>query len=50
MLTMLLLALFGLMMAYACYSVYFYGGRWISNPYNLIYAATRYTHRNHPKS
>ena len=34
MLTMLLLALFGLMMAYACYSVYFYGGRWVANPHN----------------
>ncbi len=34
MLTMLMLALFALMMAYACYSVYFYGGRWVANPHN----------------
>jgi len=34
MLTMLLLLVFGLMAAYCCYSVYFYGGRWIANPYN----------------
>lgn len=34
MLAMLLLALFGAMMAYACYSVYFYGGRWVANPHN----------------
>lgn len=34
MLTMLLLILFGLTAAYFCYSVYFYGGRWIANPYN----------------
>lgn len=30
----LLFALFGVMTAYCCYSVYFYGGRWVSNPYN----------------
>jgi len=34
MLTMLLLLLFALMAAYCCYSVYFYGGRWMGNPYN----------------
>ena len=34
LLTMLLLLLFGLMAAYFCYSVYFYGGRWMANPYN----------------
>ncbi len=34
MLTALLLALFAALGAYFCYSVYFYGGRWISNPYN----------------
>ena len=34
MLVMLMLALFGLMIAYFCYSVYFYGGRWVSNPHN----------------
>ncbi|MBQ2991319.1 MAG: penicillin-binding protein 2 [Clostridia bacterium] len=34
MLTMLMLALFGLMAAYFCYSVYFYGGRWMGNPHN----------------
>ena len=27
-------ALFGLMAAYFCYSVYFYGGRWVANPHN----------------
>lgn len=30
----LLAALFGLMTAYCCYSVFFCGGRWVSNPYN----------------
>ncbi len=34
MLVMLMLALFALMIAYFCYSVYFYGGRWVANPYN----------------
>ena len=34
MLTALMLALFAALGAYFCYSVYFYGGRWISNPYN----------------
>lgn len=34
MLTTFLLVLFALMIAYACYSVYFYGGRWVANPYN----------------
>ena len=34
MLTMLMLALFALMIAYCCYSVYFYGGRWVANPHN----------------
>jgi len=34
MLTMLTLALFGVMTAYFCYSVYFYGGRWVANPHN----------------
>lgn len=34
MLVMMLLVLFALMIAYSCYSVYFYGGRWVSNPYN----------------
>ena len=34
MMLMLLIALFGLMTAYCCYSVFFYGGRWVSNPYN----------------
>ena len=34
MLTMLLLLIFALMAAYFCYSVYFYGGRWMANPYN----------------
>ena len=31
---MLMLAMFGLMSAYFCYSVYFYGGRWVANPHN----------------
>lgn len=31
---MLLLLLFALTAAYFCYSVYFYGGRWVANPYN----------------
>ena len=34
MLTMLMLAVFALMTAYFCYSVYFYGGRWVANPHN----------------
>lgn len=34
MMLTLLLAVFGVMGAYFCYSVYFYGGRWMSNPYN----------------
>ena len=34
MLTALMLALFAALGAYFCYSVYFYGGRWISNPHN----------------
>ena len=34
MLVMLMLALFALMIAYFCYSVYFYGGRWVANPHN----------------
>ena len=29
-----MLALFALMVAYCCYSVYFYGGRWVANPHN----------------
>lgn len=29
-----MMALFMLTGAYFCYSVYFYGGRWLSNPYN----------------
>ncbi len=33
-LTILLLLLFALTAAYFCYSVYFYGGRWVANPYN----------------
>lgn len=31
---MLLLCMFALMIAYFCYSVYFYGGRWVSNVHN----------------
>ena len=34
MLVMLMLAMFALMIAYFCYSVYFYGGRWVANPHN----------------
>lgn len=34
MLTMCMLVLFSLTAAYFCYSVYFYGGRWVANPYN----------------
>lgn len=34
MMLLLLTVLFGLMTAYCCYCVFFYGGRWISNPYN----------------
>ena len=34
MLMVLILAMFALMIAYFCYSVYFYGGRWVSNPHN----------------
>ena len=34
MMLMTLFALFGVMGAYFCYSVFFYGGRWVSNPYN----------------
>lgn len=34
MLTTMLFLLFGLMVAYFCYSVYFYGGRWVANPHN----------------
>lgn len=34
MMLTLLAALFGVMIAYCCYSVFFYGGRWVSNPYN----------------
>jgi len=34
MLTMMLVSVFALMAAYCCYSVYFYGGRWMANPYN----------------
>ena len=34
MAAMLMLALFALMVAYFCYSVYFYGGRWVANPHN----------------
>ena len=30
----LLLCLFAAMVAYFCYSVYFYGGRWVSNVHN----------------
>ena len=29
-----MLALFALMVTYCCYSVYFYGGRWVANPHN----------------
>lgn len=31
---LLMIALFCLIVAYFCYSVYFYGGRWVANPYN----------------
>ena len=31
---LILLLLFAAMVAYFCYSVYFYGGRWFANPYN----------------
>lgn len=31
---LILLLLFAAMIAYFCYSVYFYGGRWFANPYN----------------
>ena len=34
MLTTTMMALFALMVAYCCYSVYFYGGRWVANPHN----------------
>ncbi|MED9820583.1 MAG: penicillin-binding transpeptidase domain-containing protein [Christensenellales bacterium] len=34
MLVIGVLVLFALMIAYFCYSVYFYGGRWVANPYN----------------
>ena len=34
LLTLLLILMFALVAAYFCYSVYFYGGRWIANPYN----------------
>lgn len=34
LIAVILLVLFGAMVAYFCYSVYFYGGRWFSNPYN----------------
>lgn len=34
MLVMMMIALFALMIAYFCYSVYFYGGRWVANPHN----------------
>lgn len=34
MLTLCMLTLFLLTAAYFCYSVYFYGGRWVANPYN----------------
>ncbi len=34
LLVTLMLALFALMIAYFCYSVYFYGGRWVANPHN----------------
>ena len=34
LLTLLLVMLFALVIAYFCYSVYFYGGRWVANPYN----------------
>ncbi len=31
---MLMLALYAVLIAYFCYSVYFYGGRWVGNPHN----------------
>ena len=34
MLTSMMLLLFAAMVAYFCYSVYFYGGRWVTNAYN----------------
>ena len=34
MLLMLMVALFAMMIAYFCYSVYFYGTRWVANPHN----------------
>lgn len=40
-----LLILFSLTAAYFCYSVYFYGGRWVANPYNpRISNQKRYVH------
>ena len=39
LLTLLLILMFALVAAYFCYSVYFYGGRWIANPYNPASAA-----------
>ena len=34
LLTLLLVLMFALVIAYFCYCVYFYGGRWVANPYN----------------
>lgn len=41
LLLLALLALFGVTMVYAVYSVTFYGGRWFANPYNPRLAAAK---------
>ena len=50
LLTLLLVMLFALVIAYFCYSVYFYGGRWVANPYNprISSQTVSYTHLTLP--
>ena len=44
LLTLLLVLMFALVIAYFCYCVYFYGGRWVANPYQQPEAACRHGH------
>ena len=39
LLTLLLVLMFALVIAYFCYCVYFYGGRWVANPITRASAA-----------
>ena len=37
LLTLLLVLMFALVIAYFCYCVYFYGGRWVADPSKCLF-------------